>query len=459
MIDLARARLKAASEDGFGLIEVVISAAVLVTVVLGVLASLDSVSHTAAANQAKTIASTLAEKDLERLRGLRTADLSKLSTLEPGTRTVKVGKVVYTIESKAQAVDDATGADISCALPTGKGEYLRITSTVTAPLLNGKSGRKPVVMSSIVAPQPGQGTLTALVKNAAGNPVVSLPVQAVGPTPKTIKTNDAGCAVFGDMEAGSYTLRLNQSGWVDPDGNQLVEKNATVSAGNLTTIEFLYDQAASFSVKAVTWLNGAQRDDQATGMYAAHTGLASLYKNISATATTYRFTGLFPFTTPYKVYSGSCTGNDPVKITPTFYEAIWPGAVVQLTPGQDAGTFTSLEPIIDVTVTYNGGNLTNSNRANVYIYPKAAGCPTNRILLGTTTNNGTGRLVQPTNPGIPYGPYDICVDWTRTSPSTRTYRTSTTVNHAPDKTGTTWTGALSSSSSTQATCGTTTPTS
>jgi hypothetical protein len=145
--------------------------------------------------------------------------------------------------SKAQWVADSNGADISCALPSGAGSYLRITSTVSAP----NARVKPVTMSSIVAPQPGQGTVTGLVKNAAGLPVVDLPVQADGPTPATVPTNKAGCAVFADSEAGSYTLRLNQTGWVDPDGNQLVEKNATVSAGNLTTIEFVYDKASSFN--------------------------------------------------------------------------------------------------------------------------------------------------------------------------------------------------------------------
>jgi hypothetical protein len=452
MIDPARARRKAASEEGFGLIEVVISAAVMVLVTLGILAALDSVSHTAGANQAKTVAATLAEKDLERMRGLRTSDLNNLAALEPATQQVKVGNVTYTIVSKAQPVDDATGNDISCAIPSGKGEYLRITSTVTSPITGGAV--KPVVMSSIVAPQPGQGTLTALVKNAAGAPVKALPVQAVGPTPKTISTNDAGCAVFGDMEAGSYTLRLNQTGWVDPDGNQLVEKNATVSAGNLTTVEFVYDKAASFTVKAVTVVGGVQRDDQATGMYVAHTGLASLYKNITATATSYRFTGLFPFTTPYKVYAGSCTGNDPVKVVPTFYEAMWPGAVVQLTPGVDAGTFTALQPAFDVTVTYNSGaTLPNSPYATVFAYPKAAGCAGTRVTLGST--NSAGKL-QMTYPGMPFGPYDICAQFTRSS-TAKTYKTSTTVTNAPTTSGTSWTAALQSATSTQASCGATAP--
>jgi hypothetical protein len=449
MIDLGRARRKAASEEGFGLIEVVISAAVLVIVVLGVLAAVDSVSHTAGANQAKTVAATLAEKDLERMRGLRTSDLSNLAALEPASRTVLVGKVLYTVESKAQAVDDSSGKDISCALPTGKGEYLRITSTVTSPITGGAV--KPVVMSSIVAPRPGQGTLAALVKNAAGQPVVGLPVQAIGPTPKTIKTNDGGCAVFGEMEAGSYILRLNSSGWVDPDGNQQVDKNATVSAGNLTTTEFLYDQAASFDVKAVTVVGGVQRDDKADGMFAAHTGLTSLYRQISATATTYSYTGMFPFITPYKVYAGTCTAADPVKFIPTFYESTWPGAVVQLTPGQDAGTFTALEPAIDVTVKWSGSTLPTSPYATVYAYPKAPGCTGTRITLGTT--NSSGKLVAPNGyPGLPLGTYDVCANYTR---SGNTYETSTTVTNT-NPAGTAW-AANMNSSSLKSTCGNSAP--
>jgi hypothetical protein len=461
MIDLARVRRQAASEEGFGLIEVVISAAVMVLVTLGILAALDSVSHTAGANQAKTIAATLAEKDLERMRGLRTSDLNDLATLEPASRTVQVGKVIYTIVSKAQTVDDATAKDISCAIPSGKGAYLRITSTVTSPITGGAV--KPVVMSSIVAPQPGKGTLTALVKNAAGQPVKNLPVEADGPDDTTVNTNDAGCAVFGDMEAGSYTLRLNSTGWVDPDGNQLVEKNATVSAGNLTTTEFLYDLAASFNVKAVTVVGGVQRDDRADGMFAAHTGLSALYKYIPATspgATTFAYTKMFPFTTPYKVYAGTCTGADPVKAISTFYETTWPGAVVQLSPGVAAGTFTALEPAIDVTVTYNlAGTLPNGPPyATVYAYPKTTGCGIGtRIPLGTT--NSSGKLVSPNGfPGLPFGTYDVCAQFTRTSGTFAgtTFKTSTTINNV-DPAGTAWAASLLSASSTRTACGNNTP--
>jgi Tfp pilus assembly protein PilV len=408
----ARARRRPpASEEGFALIEVVVSAAVLVMVVLGVLAGIDAVSHTAAANQSKTVAATLAEKDLERLRALRTADLNRLAEIEPETSTVKVGHITYTITSKAQLVTDSTGEDVSCSVPTGKGSYLRITSTVTSPMTGGAV--KPVTMSSIVAPQPGQGTLTGFVRNAMGAPVQNLPVQAIGPSPDTQITNAAGCAVFDDSEAGSYTLRLNQSGWVDKDGNQLVEKPGTVSAGSVTTVEFQYDRAGRFSVAVV---NSSGATDPSQGLMAAHTLVSTGFRQTAASP----FTGMFPFPDqPYQVYSGTCTGNDPSDWIPGYFDA-HPEAVAQVDPGATGLTRTVIEPSVNVLATYKNGTnpVANASGAIVYAYPRTEGCNDSRVTLGTTGSDG-----KVATPGLPFGEYDLCVQYTAKVGSTnKTWR-------------------------------------
>jgi Tfp pilus assembly protein PilV len=416
----ARARRRSpASEEGFALIEVVVSAAVLVIVVLGVLAALDAVSSTASTNQSKTVAATLAEKDLERLRAYKTSDLTKLPEIETETKEVKVGKITYTVVSKAQWVVDSNGADISCALPSGSGSYLRITSTVSSP----NTRIKPVTMSSIVAPQPGKGTVTGLVRDAAGNPVEKLPVQADGPSPNTLPTNKAGCAVFADSEAGSYIMRLNQSGWVDPDGKQLVEKNATVSAGNLTTIEFLYDKASSFNVKVITKRPGTSTtvDDRSYGVTAAHTGLSSLFKQItfgtSPGALNFAFNSMFPFPTAYQVYSGTCAGNNPVKALsdPAWFDT-HTESVVQLTPAGPTVQAVALEPAMDVTVKVDNALKAG---AKVYAYPKTAGCSTARVAIGSGTTLNDGRV---DFPGLPFGTYDVCAQYTNAA-GTKTWHT------------------------------------
>src|SRR5262245_28836900 len=156
-------RPRARSQEGFALMEVVVSAAVLLLVVLGVMAGLDAVAGTAGANKARTVAASLAEKDQEELRSLMTVDLNRIRSVIPGPRTVNVDGVPYKIESDAQLVSDVGGEDISCALDDGEGSYVRITSTVSSPMTGAKV--KPVVISSIVAPEPGSGALVAMVRD------------------------------------------------------------------------------------------------------------------------------------------------------------------------------------------------------------------------------------------------------------------------------------------------------
>ena len=243
---LDHVRRRAASDEGVALLEVVVSAAVLVLVVMGVLAAMDSVTSTAGANKSRTVAATLAERDQERLRGMRTLDVDEMR-LEP--YIVPVGGIPYTVTSRAEWVQDASGEAVSCGMTSSQGSYMRITSSVSSPRTGGAV--KPVVLSSIVAPQVGatsQGSLSVVVRNAAGDPVQGLNVTVVSAA-RTEVTNAAGCAVFGQLDAGNHTVGLNLGGWVDRNGNQAASQSASVTAGSLTTVEFAYDRAASVNVE------------------------------------------------------------------------------------------------------------------------------------------------------------------------------------------------------------------
>lgn len=393
--------------------EVIVSAAVLVVLVLGVLAGLDSVTRTAANNQGRTVAGALAEKDLERLRAYKTSDLNQLDEIEEQQRIVTVQGTRWRITSRAEWVTDGDGDEISCAISGDKGSYLKISSSVVVD--SAPEDAEGLTLSSIVAPQPGKGTLTALVKDRAGEPVAGMPVEAVGPTPGTRPTNEAGCAVFDESEAGSYKLRLNYSGWVDPDGNRLVEKAGTVSAGNLTTVEFIYDREGSFPVSVVTRRPGetSDRADRSTGVIAAHTGVSTGYRAMTASSpgvTSFTFTAMFPFSTPYEVYSGTCTGNNPAASTPTYFDTR-PLAVAQVNPGAAGPTRVVLEPAIDVRAVWNTSNLSG---ARVYVYPKTEGCDGARVRLGITDSTGKVPADTEAGPGMPFGDYDVCVHYNST---------------------------------------------
>ena len=75
--------------------------------------------------------------------------------------------------------------------------------------VKARANAKPMTMSSIVAPQPGKGTVTALVRTPPASPVVGLPVQADGPTPATQRPTPPAARCSTTPEAGSYKMRLD----------------------------------------------------------------------------------------------------------------------------------------------------------------------------------------------------------------------------------------------------------
>jgi hypothetical protein len=459
MLQVPRGRLKAASQDGFALMEVVVSAAVLVIVVLGALAAIDAVTSTAGANKARTVAAALAERDQEELRGLRTAELDTLKTLIPGPREVEVDKVKYTITSDAQWVTDAQGKNISCALTSGDGSFLRITSTVTSKA----RGVKPVTLTSIVAPQPGSGTLTVIVKDVAGNGVKNLGVEATGPDGVTTKaTDDSGCAIFGAVDSGAYSIRLDQTPYFSTNCVQQALKNANVAAGSLTTVEMLYDRRATGTINVTTVIppSSTPQPDPTAGITMAHNLLDAKFCTVPATApdpdvydprplpTGDLATGwnveLFPFTSPYKVYAGRCTWADPARYgaAATPFSLSTPA----ITPGGSIGTMTVREPATNLRVTRGGsGSGTNRSGAYIHAYPTGADCnsPSNEIVLGPTQSSG---IVQ--YPGLPFGDYELCADWRSGGSYWKTTTTTTIQNRIP--TGTTTQTRLSISNNSTA---------
>jgi Tfp pilus assembly protein PilV len=417
MITRARRR-ELASQDGFALMEVIIAAAVLVLVVIGVLAGLDSVTSTAGANKARTVAATLAEKDQERLRGMKTLDIDKMN-LEP--YDVPVGKVTYHVESEAAWVYDASGDEVSCGVAQGKASYMRITSTVTSPI-TGKAV-KPVVISSIVAPQVGAtaaGSLSVVVKGAAGQPIKDVTVTAP-PSPNVETTNELGCAVFGQLTAGTYKVTLSKTGYVDKEGVANPTNDVSVSAGSMSTQEFAYDVGASITVDVKDKPATNADEPSATVLAANGELLAGLrtfaltgpvsgpnpaYPTDTAQGTysgkSFLLTGLFPFTNGYTFYAGRCSGNDPTKKIANYFDTN-PGRVT-LSPGQAGGSVTVYEPATNIRFKFGSGNATN---ATVFAYPIGTGCDGNRIPMGKVLST-TGHV---TYQGLPYGDYQICAEY------------------------------------------------
>ena len=102
-------------------------------------------------------------------------------------------------------------------------------------------------------------------------------------------------------------MRLNQSGWVDPDGKQLVEKERHRLSGQPDDDRVHLRQGVELQGQGDHEAAGrlSTIDDRSYDVTAAHTGLSSLFDQItygaSSGALNFVFDGMFLFTTPYQV--------------------------------------------------------------------------------------------------------------------------------------------------------------
>ena len=398
-------RPELSAEHGVTLVETLISAAILVAVLIGVLGSLDAAQHTTATNRSRTVAASLAEQDIERLRGLPTATLASYPTTPV---TTIVDGTEYTVTSKAEWSHDASGTVASCDSDGKQADYIKLTSTVTSNVLGKRV--KPVELTSIVAPRVGsfgvnQGTLAVQVKNESAAPVPGMPVTIAGPSSYADTTNELGCAVFGHIPAGAYNVQLSRSGWVDRAGNETVVKPSTVASGSKTTVSLEYAQAAAVTVSFDTEVHGNKGAATSPALTAANTGLPTGTRVFrpAATSGTIVADKLFPFPDGYTFYSGGCATSAPDKFVPNYFTS-FPGFVKVAAGG--SASVTVREPSLNLRVTRgpNENSAAPLKEGYVVITSAEPGCGDRYVFDGLNPN---GTLAEP---DLPFGRYIVCAD-------------------------------------------------
>ena len=379
------------SESGWALIETMFSAVLLVVVALAVMSSMDVASRTSAATKGRTVASSLAEQDQERMRAMTINQLSNYhATADP-----TIGGVPYHVDSRSEWVRDTTGQVASCS-DTGQSNYVRISSTVTSAAVGRDT--KPVVMRGIVAPPvgslgPNQGTLAVKVSNANGDPVANLPVSLSGSVALSDNTNALGCAIFAYIPAGagtSYTVTLNTLGWVDQNDARISTKAPNVTAGGVTLQSMTYDQAGSASADFRD-----STDQPASPAPSVMTVVNSSWTTPGARVVTAPVAiDLFPFaSSPYNLYAGSCTSANPS----TYGETVASAAVQR---AQEAGPVVVRVPTLTLNIKNGAG--TALIPGNITIKAAGTGCP--ERVSRTSAPTGTFSV------DLPYGPYTVCSD-------------------------------------------------
>ena len=390
-------------EAGFGVVEVLVSATLLVISLLALYSVLDTQTEASGLNRGASTASAVAEGDQERMRGLRVAYLADRTD----TRTVDVGGERFTVTSAVEWSYDEAPDALGCGSAKTQAGYLRLQTTV-----DGERLRTPIIVNSLVAAPLGEfGDRTASanisLKTAAGAALPGAAVTLTGPENVSQPGNAEGCAVFNRIKPGAYTASASLAGHVSPSGSTTATANVSATAGTLNSTDLQYDRSASAVVSFrrgstsnaanVRVLSAANPKVPACGGAPATCPPAGagfrLFTPPNATASI-TASNLFPFSDGYTFYAGSCAANNPALISG------YAGTTTRtLAPGSSANLTVRVPPL-NLVARKDSGKV-----GHIVATPTDPGCSdVYRWEVSATSSGGT--LTQP----IPFGNYSICVD-------------------------------------------------
>jgi len=390
------------AEAGFALIEVLVSAIVVVIAAAGALGLLQAMTSAAGEQRQSSQAYAIAQEDQARLRSMQ---LSMLNHLDQ-KRLITLNGMTFTVRSTGLFINDKT-ATVSCAGESISADYAQVTSVVTWPGMNSED---KAVIRSIVSPSPGSldtknGTLVVSVNNEKKEPKpgVVLKVGALSGT-----TNAEGCATFPDLPAGNYNLESfgETANLVGTNSNYQEKTEAGVPVSGKKTVLLTYDQPGTIPVKFIYRVlsTGGFKETFADSVVAFHATMKAA-KVVGTPGgpklAEIKAFPLFPFTSPYSLYAGSCANNKP---TTSEGEAVAMKNVVA-PAGESVLPVTLQLPALDLTVNQSSKPLSG---ANVVITD--TGCSVKR----TYTTDASGKSIpvgaKEINPSLPWGTYKICAD-------------------------------------------------
>ncbi len=418
-------------QSGVTMIEVLVASMVLLIASAGLYMSLTAGNRATALERHRVKANDLAEQELERVRSLRIADLSTWNStrrvMEDGTELASgascpaTGQTCYSVSSSTQFLTE-TASTNTCASGTGSRDYLQLSVSVT---WTGIGTHTPVTAGTVISPPngslvPNSGSLLVQVDDANSNGISGVTLSGNGAGSFTGTTGATGCVLWRNLPAGNYSMTAGgaASGMVDPDGVAPAPEAVSVVDQATNTVNLQYDRPGS--IQGITFrtrtYGGSLVNSTADTAVVSQSGMSQVkvFGTAGGTRQTTFNTGtnLFPFTSAYTVYAGSCTANDPTA-DPTATGAygsatVPPGGNANLTsPGYiqlpsllvtlHSGS-SSLSPGTPVS----GGDVTVTEAGS------PTGCGVTRTL--TTNTNTNGQIPVNGDVGLPYGTYNVCAN-------------------------------------------------
>jgi Tfp pilus assembly protein PilV len=198
------------SEAGFTIIEVLVSALMVILIGTATAKALITTAHVSGDQRLRAQADAVATQDQERLRGLSDEQLNGLSQTRPVT--VGTGQT-FSVKSVATFVD-TTGAS-SCT--SGAASNYKIASNVS--WAESFSKQSTTITEESLLTRPVTGDMITQVNDETGHPVPGVTVTASGPSIQSGATDANGCVTFAGLTPGSYAVALAAPGYVDVNGN------------------------------------------------------------------------------------------------------------------------------------------------------------------------------------------------------------------------------------------------
>jgi hypothetical protein len=257
--------------------------------------------------------------------------------------------------------------------------------------------------------------LIVQVVNSQGVGVNNMSVTATGPQNVSSTTAANGCAIFAGLLGGTYNVTVSQPGYIDKDGNPSPPANQqaqTVIEASSAVKVFQFDLGGSITTSFTTLPYGGSLPVTTNGDQVTIFNNNMTYPGFRWAGTVGSYqpavtgTSMFPFSSAYTVYAGSCSADEPRS-----FRARDPTAVVP--PGGGANIQVQLPPLY-VAVFSGTPSVPGLPMLNAHVVVTDQGCGGSPPTAGGTpliervfSTNALGQIA---NPGLPYGNYTVCAD-------------------------------------------------
>jgi Tfp pilus assembly protein PilV len=399
-------------EDGFALIEVLVSALVLAIAAAGVLSLLQATTRSAAAERQHAVAYSLAQEDQARLRSLRLSTLNRLSQENKYT----LNGTVFTVKSEGAFINNSTRQPSSCTSGQTAADYVRISSTVSW------TGHPSITMQSIVSPSngsldPKHGTLVITATKVGPLPLAGLGLKGTGPGTFSGTTDSGGCANFSDLPAGNFEVTPSGTNLVGIDGQPPHVEKIGVSEGTTSTLTLQYDYGASVPVEFEYRVGSGSEYKPAKldSAYVQNTsGSAAYWSPTKARELSFTASPIYPFPNGDSIWAGACSANNPETSTGIATYVFHSGEVATQplhlkVPALELTVKSGSSIVSGATIMITDENCKPEGKTYRRTYVSQA--------QGHQSSAGNG---QPEY-GLPYGSYEICASGVISGSSRRVY--------------------------------------